>query len=77
LCEGPSRYNAARLSGRTRTNRIVIFDGDPRRMAGQLFDVHITGSSGFTLYGDPVLPSGDTSAAAPPSALQKAESVGP
>ncbi len=52
LCEGPSRYNAARLSGRTRTNRIVIFDGDPHRMAGQLFDVHITESSGFTLYGD-------------------------
>jgi tRNA-2-methylthio-N6-dimethylallyladenosine synthase len=77
LCEGPSRYNAARLSGRTRTNRIVIFDGDPRRMAGQLFDVHITESSGFTLYGDAVLPSGDASAAAPPSALQKAESVGP
>jgi tRNA-2-methylthio-N6-dimethylallyladenosine synthase len=82
LCEGPSRYNAARLSGRTRTNRIVIFDGDPRRMAGQLFDVHITESSGFTLYGDAVMPpsvltSVEASPAPLPSALQKAESVRP
>jgi tRNA-2-methylthio-N6-dimethylallyladenosine synthase len=82
LCEGPSRYNAARLSGRTRTNRIVIFDGDPRRMAGRLFDVHITESSGFTLYGDAVMPpsvlaSAEASPAPLPSALQKAETVRP
>ena len=55
LCEGPSRNNAARLSGRTRTNRVVIFDGDPQRLAGQLFDVNIEESTGFTLYGDPVV----------------------
>lgn len=55
LCEGPSRYNKERLSGRTRTNRIVIFDGDADRMAGELFDVKIHESSGHTLYGDPVL----------------------
>ncbi|MEX2578580.1 MAG: tRNA (N6-isopentenyl adenosine(37)-C2)-methylthiotransferase MiaB [Verrucomicrobiales bacterium] len=55
LCEGPSRYNQARLSGRTRTNRIVIFDGDAERMAGALFDVKINESTGHTLYGDPVL----------------------
>ncbi|HRQ90727.1 MAG TPA: MiaB/RimO family radical SAM methylthiotransferase, partial [Bacteroidia bacterium] len=66
LCEGPSRYNAERLSGRTRTNRIVIFDGDAHRMAGQLLDIHITESSGYTLYGDPVNP---------PSVLQMAGSV--
>ena len=70
LCEGPSRYKAEHLSGRTRTNRIVIFDGDERRMAGQLFDVHITRSTGFTLYGDPVLhPEGA------PSVLQMSDSV--
>ncbi len=55
LCEGPSRYNKETLTGRTRTNRIVIFDGDADRMAGQLFNVKITESTGYTLYGDPVL----------------------
>ncbi|MEM6915315.1 MAG: tRNA (N6-isopentenyl adenosine(37)-C2)-methylthiotransferase MiaB [Verrucomicrobiota bacterium] len=59
LCEGPSRYNKDRLTGRTRTNRIVIFDGDPERMSGELFDVNITESTGYTLYGDPVLQYGD------------------
>jgi len=59
LCEGPSRYNEERLSGRTRTNRIVIFDGDADRMAGELFDVKIEHSSGHTLYGDPVLQSSE------------------
>ncbi|MBP6600631.1 MAG: radical SAM protein, partial [Verrucomicrobiales bacterium] len=57
LCEGPSRYNKERLSGRTRTNRIVIFDGDADRMSGHLFDVKIDECSGHTLYGDPVLQS--------------------
>ncbi|MEM7601041.1 MAG: tRNA (N6-isopentenyl adenosine(37)-C2)-methylthiotransferase MiaB [Verrucomicrobiota bacterium] len=55
LCEGPSRYNKERLTGRTRTNRIVIFDGDADRMSGEVFDVKITESTGYTLYGDPVL----------------------
>lgn len=55
LCEGPSRYNKETLSGRTRTNRIVIFDGDVERMTGELFPVKITESTGYTLYGDPVL----------------------
>jgi len=55
LCEGPSRYNRERLSGRTRTNRIVIFEGDAHRMAGELFDVAIEETTGHTLYGDPVL----------------------
>ena len=55
LCEGPSRYNKETLSGRTRTNRIVIFDGDVDRMTGEIFPVKITESTGYTLYGDPVL----------------------
>ena len=51
LCEGPSRHNAERLSGRTRTNRIVILDGDPTKLAGQLFGVTIDDTTGHTLYG--------------------------
>lgn len=55
LCEGPSRYNEQRLTGRTRTNKIVVFEGDPDRHIGQIFDVRITESVNFTLYGDAVL----------------------
>lgn len=55
LCEGPSRYNKERLSGRTRTNRIVIFDGNAERHAGQLLDIDITETTGHTLYGDLVI----------------------
>jgi tRNA-2-methylthio-N6-dimethylallyladenosine synthase len=75
LCEGPSRYNAARLTGRTRTNRIVIFDGDPKRLAGHLFNVHIQESTGYTLYGDAVMNEDGTAIVGPPSALQMADSV--
>ncbi|MGJ8697936.1 MAG: MiaB/RimO family radical SAM methylthiotransferase [Verrucomicrobiaceae bacterium] len=55
LCEGPSKTNKARLSGRTSQNKIVIFDGDAERMTGEIFDVMIEDSTGFTLYGTPVL----------------------
>lgn len=51
LCEGPSKNNAARLGGRTGHNKIVIFEGDPSRLTGQLLDVDIRDSTGFTLYG--------------------------
>ncbi len=54
LCEGPSRNNPQRLMGRTRTNKIVLFEGNPR-LAGQIFDVRITHSTGFSLYGDPAV----------------------
>ena len=54
LCEGPSKTNADRLMGRTRTNKIVIFDGAPRHI-GRLFDVCITRATGFSLYGDPAI----------------------
>lgn len=57
LGEGPSKTNAARLTGRTRTNRIVIFEGRPERHVGTLFPVHIEESTGFTLYGTPALAS--------------------
>ena len=41
LCEGLSKRRNDRLSGRTRTNRIVIFNGNPDRLTGKLFDVEI------------------------------------
>src|SRR5213592_1851820 len=31
LCEGPSKTNSARLMGRTRTNKIVVFPPSPKR----------------------------------------------
>jgi tRNA-2-methylthio-N6-dimethylallyladenosine synthase len=50
LCEGPSKTNAQRLSGRTPQNKIVVFEGDDSLRA-QLVDVQIERSTGFTLYG--------------------------
>jgi tRNA-2-methylthio-N6-dimethylallyladenosine synthase len=54
LVEGPSRKNPARMMGRTRSNKIVVFDGSERHR-GQLMDVKITRSGSFTLYGDPAI----------------------
>jgi tRNA-2-methylthio-N6-dimethylallyladenosine synthase len=51
LCEGPSKNNASRLTGRTLQNKIVIFDGDPARLTGQILDIQIEQSTGFTLFG--------------------------
>ena len=55
LCEGPSKTNELRLTGRTRTNKIVVFDGNPARHVGEIFDVRINELSHFTLFGDPSL----------------------
>jgi tRNA-2-methylthio-N6-dimethylallyladenosine synthase len=52
LVEGPSKKNPARYSGRTRCNKIVVFDGSERHR-GQLMDVLITRVGSFTLYGNP------------------------
>jgi tRNA-2-methylthio-N6-dimethylallyladenosine synthase len=54
LCEGPSRTNAARLMGRTRTNKIVVFEGGPHHI-GEIFNIRIDQASGFSLYGTPVM----------------------
>ena len=54
LVEGPSKKNAARYTGRTRCNRIVLFDGSTRHQ-GQLMDVKIERTGSFTLYGDPAV----------------------
>jgi len=63
LCEGPSKTNAARLMGRTRTNKIVVFPPSPGpqrtgegdgELVGQLVDVRIERANGFSLYGAPI-----------------------
>ena len=54
LCEGPSKHNPDRLTGRTRTNKIVVFEGGPRHI-GQIFDVRIARATQSTLYGDPAV----------------------
>ncbi len=57
LCEGPSKTKATRLMGRNPQNKVVIFDGDPARMTGQLIDVQIEESGGFSLFGTATLPA--------------------
>ena len=63
LCEGPSKTNRARLMGRTRTNKIVVFPLSPKlgstdeseKLVGQLVNVRIEHANGFSLYGMPLL----------------------
>jgi len=53
LAEGPSK-RPERWMGRTRCNKIVVFDGSERHR-GQLLNVRITRAGSFTLYGDPAI----------------------
>ena len=63
LCEGPSKTNRARLMGRTRTNKIVVFPSSPKQrptvdseeLLGELVNVQIERANGFSLYGMPLL----------------------
>jgi tRNA-2-methylthio-N6-dimethylallyladenosine synthase len=63
LCEGPSKTNPARLMGRTRTNKIVVFPplakrrptGESEELVGDLVNVRIERANGFSLYGMPLL----------------------
>ncbi len=55
LCEGPSKTNAERMAGRTSSNKIVIFEGHAERHTGELVDIHIKETTGFSLYGDLVM----------------------
>jgi tRNA-2-methylthio-N6-dimethylallyladenosine synthase len=52
LVEGRSKRNAARMTGRTRCNKIVVFNGSDRHR-GQIMRVRITRAGAFTLYADP------------------------
>ena len=54
LVEGTSKRNLARMMGRTRSNKIVVFDGSERHR-GQVMDVRVTRAGSFTLYGDPAI----------------------
>jgi tRNA-2-methylthio-N6-dimethylallyladenosine synthase len=54
LVEGQSRKNPARMAGRTRSNKIVVFEGSERHR-GQLLGVRVTRAGSFTLYGDPAI----------------------
>jgi tRNA-2-methylthio-N6-dimethylallyladenosine synthase len=63
LCEGPSKTNRTRLMGRTRTNKIVVFEGSDELM-GELVDVRIERVTGFSLYGTPIEQSATHSHAA-------------
>jgi tRNA-2-methylthio-N6-dimethylallyladenosine synthase len=69
LCEGPSKTNPARLMGRTRTNKIVVFPPSPRlrrtgegddELVGELVDVRIERANGFSLYGTSFLKASAT-----------------
>src|SRR5262245_29833188 len=63
LCEGPSKTNRARLMGRSRTNKIVVFPSSPKQrttvdseeLLGELVNVQIERANGFSLYGMPLL----------------------
>jgi tRNA-2-methylthio-N6-dimethylallyladenosine synthase len=52
LAEGPSLRNAARWSGRSPGNKIVVFDPAPGLAPGTLACVRITRAAPQTLYGD-------------------------
>jgi tRNA-2-methylthio-N6-dimethylallyladenosine synthase len=54
LVEGPSKWDAAELMGRTECNRVVNFKG-PQRLTGQLVDVTITEALHYSLRGEVVL----------------------
>jgi tRNA-2-methylthio-N6-dimethylallyladenosine synthase len=54
LCEGPSKTNPATLSGRSPGNKIVIFEGGERHI-GEVFEVQIERTTGFSLYGNPAV----------------------
>jgi tRNA-2-methylthio-N6-dimethylallyladenosine synthase len=53
LCEGPSKTNRSRLAGRTRTNKIVLFESAEER-AATFIDVRVERATGFSLYGTPI-----------------------
>jgi tRNA-2-methylthio-N6-dimethylallyladenosine synthase len=59
LCEGPSKTNPTRLMGRTRTNKIVVFEGN-EKLIGEIVDVYVQRANGFSLYGTPLLKDPNT-----------------
>jgi tRNA-2-methylthio-N6-dimethylallyladenosine synthase len=49
----PSANGPVQLTGRTRTDHIVVFDGNPR-LAGQTMEIDIDDATSFTMYGEVV-----------------------
>jgi len=52
LADGPSKGDATKLSGRTRQNDIVVFEGG-RDLVGRLCTTRIVDSTPLTLFGEP------------------------
>ena len=52
LCEGYSKTTNERLMGRTGQNKIVVFSGPVERLSGELVDIQVQETHGFTLYGE-------------------------
>jgi tRNA-2-methylthio-N6-dimethylallyladenosine synthase len=52
LAEGPSRKNPKRWQGRTRANKIVVWEGATE--VGRSIDLRVERASAFTLYGLPL-----------------------
>lgn len=50
LVEGPSKTNESKLTGRTRSNKVVVFDGNPD-LKGKLVTVSIDGAKTWHLEG--------------------------
>ena len=51
LVEGPSKNDAARLTGRTRSHRLIHFAADPA-LKGQVVPVRVTSATNLCLLGD-------------------------
>lgn len=51
LVEGPSKTNSRRLTGRTRGNELVVFDG-PSQLIGSLANIRIIEAGSWTLVGE-------------------------
>lgn len=57
LVEGPSKKNKSQWQGRTDTNKVVIFDVNPRINVGDFIKVRITDSTSATLFGEVIYES--------------------
>lgn len=70
LVDGPSKTNETRLSGRTRRNKIVVFEG-PAHLAGRLVPVTIVEATTQTLYGNVADRPAEDAAPTAPSAPRR------
>jgi len=52
LVEGPSKRNSERWTGRTTTNKVTIFEPEPKIKPGDIIQVKIDRSTSMTLFGE-------------------------